>query len=243
MVMRSDAQPPAEGPGERDPRRPEARSAAQRGPASRAASGADLRLDFASHSLRLVRPEGAPFGDPSRPLSSLREALESDRVLPGRGPAHAGGFRRPIDRSNPDSAGSASHANQARRAVMQANVESAYDATLDPNDPRWLVAVETAQSLEGSLLTFERRRRILALAQRIGVRPFDANLIIAAVQDRARRGEPIASAMSTVALTAPASRRRAGPLSREALPYTATAIVAVLLHVVGAWAVVRFWLS
>lgn len=227
MVRRSDAQPPAEGPGERD----------SRGPEPRAAFGADLRLEFASHSLRLVRPEAAAFGDSARPLASLREALDSDRVLPPRGAGQAGGFRRPFDRASID------QASQARRAVTQANVESAYDATLDPNDPRWLVAVETAQSLEGSLLTFERRRRILALAQRVGVRPFDANLIIAAVQDRARRGEPIASAMSTVALTAPASRRRAGLLSREALPYTATAIAAVILHVVGAWAVVRFWLS
>lgn len=216
MVRRSDATPPTDGPRDGSSREAFPRG----GPIQRAATG--------GHTLRLVHPDTA--GDGLRPLMSLREALESDGVPSPLDTRRRNGLRRPAD-----------PASQSRRAVTQSNVESAYEATLDPNDPRWLVAVETAGQLSGSLLTFERRRRILALAQRVGVRPFDANLIIAAVQDRARRGEPVAAAMSTIALTAPA-KRRSHLLSREALPYTATAVVAILLHVVGAWAVMRYWL-
>jgi hypothetical protein len=50
------------------------------------------------------------------------------------------------------------------------------------------------------MLAFEDRRRLLALAQRLGIRAFDANLIVALVQDRARRGEPIEHAAPTIAM-------------------------------------------
>lgn len=142
---------------------------------------------------------------------------DGDRVSPPR----PDGYRTPLDVES-----------QARRAVTQSNVESAFDSPLDPHDPRWLVATETAAQLEGSLLTFERRRKVLAFAHRVGVRPFDANLIIAAVQDRARRGEPVHHAMPTVALTARV-RRRGSLFSREAFPYVATAAIAVLAHALG----------
>lgn len=224
MVRRTDAEPPADGPRDR-----------VNGPVG--GSRQPLRLVHPEPLARDLSLRGRPAlaGEAgSRPLTSLREALESDRVLSPRAAAH--GLRRPVD---PD--------HQLRRAVTQSNVESAFGEAptgLDSSDPRWMVAVETAGQLEGSLLTFERRRRILALAQRVGVRPFDANLIIAAVQDRARRGEPLSAAMSTVALTAAAApRRRFALLSREALPYTATAVAAVLLHVVGAWIIVRLLMA
>jgi hypothetical protein len=115
------------------------------------------------------------------------------------------------------------------RAIARENLEAASARTLDPTDPRWVVAVEAAAAMEGSLLTFERRRRVLALAQRIGVRPFDANLIIAAVQDRARRGEPIEDAVDTIAHTARPSRA-AGRPRRGWLPIAVVAIATLLLH-------------
>lgn len=39
------------------------------------------------------------------------------------------------------------------------------------------------------MLTPDRRRRLVRLATRVGLREFDANLIIAIVQDEARTGE------------------------------------------------------
>lgn len=74
------------------------------------------------------------------------------------------------------------------------------DRGFGPDDPRWKLAVETQRALQGAMLAFEDRRRLLSLAQRLGIRAFDANLIVALVQDRARRGEPIESAAATIAI-------------------------------------------
>ncbi|MBI1303976.1 MAG: hypothetical protein GC172_09345 [Phycisphaera sp.] len=93
----------------------------------------------------------------------------------------------------------------AREAVRQ--------RALDPTDPRWVLAAETQKALQGAVLAFEDRRRLLALAQRVGIRPFDANLIVALVQDRARRGEPLEAAAATIAMLPAGS----GPVSAEAV--------------------------
>ncbi|MFO0828909.1 MAG: hypothetical protein U0572_12280 [Phycisphaerales bacterium] len=119
----------------------------------------------------------------------------------------------------------------ARRAVAAENRLASTNAPLDARDPRWLVALETADLLEGAILSFERRRRVLALAQRVGVRPFDANLIIAAMQDRARRGEPLRAAEPVIALTACPSDR--GWWRPRWLPFAAAALGAIVLHVAG----------
>lgn len=59
-------------------------------------------------------------------------------------------------------------------------------------DPRWAFAARVATHLEGghaAILRPERRERLLRLAAHLRLRPFDAALIIAMVQDTARRGE------------------------------------------------------
>lgn len=62
-------------------------------------------------------------------------------------------------------------------------------APLDsPADPRWVLATRAAEQLEGSLLRPEPRDRLVRLGQMLGLSHFDANLIIAIVQDQARRG-------------------------------------------------------
>ena len=78
--------------------------------------------------------------------------------------------------------------------------ESTRDPQFDPTDARWRLAQETERALQGAVLAYEDRKGLLALAQRLGIRPFDANLIVALVQDRARRGESIESAAPTLAL-------------------------------------------
>ena len=58
----------------------------------------------------------------------------------------------------------------------------------DPTDPRWVLAVRTAEQFEGSVLGPERRQQLIRLGQMLGLNVFDTNLIIAIVQDQARRG-------------------------------------------------------
>lgn len=75
------------------------------------------------------------------------------------------------------------------------------DATSEATaDPRRLLARAVADSLDGgkaAMLTPPRRRRILHLAKILGVRDFDAHLIIAIVQDATRRGESIEDSRTT----------------------------------------------
>lgn len=90
-----------------------------------------------------------------------------------------------------------------RRAVAHEVLlarETARDKTFDPADARWQLATETQRALQGAVLAFEDRRRLLAMANRLGIRAFDANLILALVQDRARRGEPLEAAAETIGM-------------------------------------------
>lgn len=62
------------------------------------------------------------------------------------------------------------------------------DAISDHTDPRWVLAVRTSVEMQGSILAPERREKLVDLGCRMGLSPFDANLIIAIMQDQARRG-------------------------------------------------------
>jgi hypothetical protein len=55
-------------------------------------------------------------------------------------------------------------------------------------DPRWVLAVRVAEQLDGPVLPPERRDRLIRLGKVMGLSDFDANLVIAIVQDQARRG-------------------------------------------------------
>lgn len=56
------------------------------------------------------------------------------------------------------------------------------------HDPRWVLAVRTAEVLDGPVLAPQKRERLVRLGKVLGLSPFDANLVIAIVQDQARRG-------------------------------------------------------
>lgn len=79
---------------------------------------------------------------------------------------------------------------QARQDVIRANRLAAGNPSLEPTDPRWVLAAKTYAHLQGTTLTPERRERLVQTGKRLGLRPFDANVVIAIVQDHARRGEP-----------------------------------------------------
>ena len=82
----------------------------------------------------------------------------------------------------------------------------------------------------GAVLPFERREGLMALAQRLGLRPFDANLIVAVVQDRARRGESLASATPSLMMI------MAAPPKTESFARV-MAVAIVLAIVADAWLV------
>lgn len=85
-----------------------------------------------------------------------------------------------------------SAAHRAKLAAERVAYENACAAMLQPADARWIFALRVAGALEGgkaALLTPPKRRELVAAAVVNGLREFDANLIIAVVQDSARRGE------------------------------------------------------
>lgn len=114
---------------------------------------------------------------------------------------------------------------RARREVTAENRRAAGGPDLDPTDPRWVLAVRAYSKLQGSTLTPQRRQQVMDTARKLGVRPFDANLIIAVVQDQARRGGDLSKAAGTIRIV-PRPRRR-GPNSREILRWAAALISAI----------------
>lgn len=59
---------------------------------------------------------------------------------------------------------------------------------ISPTDPRWVVATRTAAALQGEILPLQRREKLMGLGKSLGLTPFATTLIIAIVQDQARRG-------------------------------------------------------
>lgn len=98
-------------------------------------------------------------------------------------------------------------------------------------DPRWVFAVRVRDRLEGgtaAILTPERRAALLRHAPVFGLRPFDANVIIALVQDAARRGETflgpeVADRLEHVAI----NRSSSGGGFAAAMSLTSSALLAV----------------
>ena len=62
---------------------------------------------------------------------------------------------------------------------------------LAATDPRWVLAVRAGLEMgERGVLPPESRERLLKLGKSLGLTPFSANLVLAVVQDGARRGVP-----------------------------------------------------
>jgi len=78
----------------------------------------------------------------------------------------------------------------ARENRMAAQAGEISSTAIDARDPRWILAMQTQARLQGAVLTPERRDQLLRSGKRMGLRAFEANLVIAIVQDRARRAQP-----------------------------------------------------
>lgn len=107
-----------------------------------------------------------------------------------------------------------------------------------PNDPRWVLALRTAQRLQGDILTFERRQQLQRVGQLLGLTPFSISLIIAIVQDQARRGYapedcPIAGEQQLRMVRLPSTEGRGPKAMRVALAIAG--LLAIELLVVKAW--------
>lgn len=139
-----------------------------------------------------LTPRITETGDTGHRVTAALRTLEQTRlrlVRPDDTAQHA-----PLAATPPPTRASAS-GTQARRPSLRTNnsparkVDDSFGAPItDPTDPRWVMAVRTASELEGTILRRDRRERLLALGKRLGLSPFDANLIIAIIQDQARRG-------------------------------------------------------
>lgn len=59
---------------------------------------------------------------------------------------------------------------------------------VQPEDPRLILARRTVELLEGEILRPEKREQLMKLGRVLGLSAFDVTLVIAILQDRARRG-------------------------------------------------------
>lgn len=178
-------------------------------------------------------PSGRPHTPPSLRLVRDKPAAPETQSSPPPSAAPA----RPGD----------SPARQARVARERVAYENACAAMLPPEDARWLFAVRVSGSLEGgkaALLTPTKRRDLIAAAVSTGLREFDANLIIAIVQDAARRGElgdkagRVAGVASSLTLVGAAERKEA----RAARARTIKAIIATILATILIFVLMVRWL-
>ncbi|MEE9403489.1 MAG: hypothetical protein V3V20_01235 [Algisphaera sp.] len=99
-------------------------------------------------------------------------------------------FHGPLPRLTPEAGHNAS---QLRLTGLDEQVHPHFNInTGQPirgaTDPRWILAVRAAESLDGSTLPSASRDRLIRLGKAMRLMPFDANLILAIVQDQARRG-------------------------------------------------------
>lgn len=127
--------------------------------------------------------------------------------------------------------------------LVKADANDLYDplgaprVPLQENDPRIVFAAAVAACMEGgkaALLRVEHRNKLHKTARKLGLRVFDANLIIAIVQDAARRGEVLPSSGQ---FTRDAQKRINATLSLMPGPQTwsddakGLAVIAVVLAV------------
>lgn len=112
-------------------------------------------------------------------------------------------------RPGPDSAPPRAQIDRARRDAAR---ENRLASELSPEDARIILAARVAEAIEGgkaAMLRPDRRRELVAAGVRMGLRPFDSNLVIAIVQDAARTDAADPAMDHRLALVRAASREKA----------------------------------
>lgn len=128
--------------------------------------------------------------------------------------------------------GAPNHAEAARTHRRRAAVasENHAAAALDADDARIAFALRVADALDGgraAILTPESRRALLRASARMGLPAFDASLVIAIVQDAARRGETTQDPMTAGRLRLVKPARRPS-LDGVLLPAAAAIVLAAI---------------
>lgn len=112
---------------------------------------------------------------------------------------------------------------------------------LQPLDARWVMALDVWNTIEGgraAMIAPSKRRELIAAGVARGMREFDANLVIAIVQDAARRGEmpPIDPAGSVISASLAMLKPARKPLSRRLVALAGTVLLALsFFAILVAW--------
>lgn len=86
------------------------------------------------------------------------------------------------------------------QATQLASSQQSTGQGLSASDPRWVLAMQTYDQLEGDILAPDKREKLIHMGRTFGLSVFEANLVIAIVQDRARRGQTPHSAQTTLSM-------------------------------------------
>jgi hypothetical protein len=122
----------------------------------------------------------------------------------------------------------------AQRKAVEAENKA---ATMSALDPRWALAVRVSSMLQGgraAILPPESRRFLVSLGKDINLRPFDANLVIAIVQDAARAGYDPLGTESRLRL-----KMVREPVPATDQPTLRWLIGAILLGALATWFMIR----
>lgn len=124
--------------------------------------------------------------DPLQPAGSIRPASRaSDKPVRRVSPR---GKNRPVT-SQPSMKTAATHLRLVGSSAPDAKPPTTNPTPItSPTDPRWVLAVSTAQLMEGTVLPPHKRETLMSQGKSMGLSPFDCSLILAIIQDRARRG-------------------------------------------------------
>lgn len=129
--------------------------------------------------------------DTPQPAETLQTAQTgADRNVPGvtrrvrKRPISKPAVQQPITPSGPMKLRLVGGAAAPDAKLPIANPTPITGAT----DPRWVLAIRTAESLQGDVLPPAKRDALMKTGKMMGLTPFDCSLILAIVQDRARRG-------------------------------------------------------
>ncbi|MEM6550888.1 MAG: hypothetical protein AAF750_01940 [Planctomycetota bacterium] len=109
---------------------------------------------------------------------------------------------------------------------------------LTATDPRWVLAMRAGEALQGTVLTPDRRRCLMRLASVMGLTAFDASLVLAIVQDQARRGhrpEHCAAAGADQLLLIPAPTARSIGKTRRLWTIAGLTVCLIGLQLLTVW--------
>jgi hypothetical protein len=159
------------------------------------------------------------------------------------------GRDEPRPSGKPEAPEPAARARAAREAQRQwaAGVENiAAAGAFSSADARWLTAMRASESIEGgraAVLRPEVRSRLISSATRMGLRPFDANLVLAIVQDAARTGQGLEDPATVERLGLVAEGRAPGDARRARRGWLRPAVLCVVLGAIWGGVIVRWLLG